>query len=131
MINSILIPEIVYQTLSNNEEIKQYVGKKIFPIIADFGTQYPYIAYSRTFITPTYTKDYYTEDTVGVEIVIASQDYLESLHIANLVRSLFECKRLSTQNMKISAITLTSISEAYDDGADAFVQRISFDFKVN
>ena len=131
MIQSILIPKIVYEALKNDATLNEYINQRIFPMIADLGTQFPYVAYSRTYITPTYTKDFYTEDTVGIEIIVASNDYLESLAIANQIRSIFECKTLKTPELTISQITLSSVTEAYDDQANAFVQRIAFDFKVN
>ena len=131
MIQSILIPKIVYEALKNDATLNEYINQRIFPMIADLGTQFPYVAYSRTYITPTYTKDFYTEDTVGIEIIVASNDYLESLAIANQIRSIFECKTLKTPELTITRITLSSVTEAYDDQANAFVQRIAFDFKVN
>lgn len=131
MIQSILIPKIVYNALKNDKKLNEYINNRVFPMIADFGTQFPYVAYSRTYITPIYTKDFYTEDTVGIEIIVASNDYIESLEIANIVRSIFECKTLKTNELTISQISLTSVTEAYDDQANAFVQRIAFDFKVN
>ena len=131
MIQSILIPKIVYSALKNDEKLNEYINQRIFPMIADLGTQFPYVAYSRTYITPIYTKDFYTEDTVGIEIIVASNDYIESLEIANIVRGIFECKTLKTNELTISQISLTSVTEAYDDQANAFVQHIAFDFKVN
>lgn len=131
MIQSILVPKIVYQALLNNEELNKYIDKRIFPLVAELGTAFPYVAFSKTYITPTYTKDYYTEDTVGIEIVVASTDYLESLEIANIVRSIFECKKLKTSDLNISQIKFSNIVEGYDDAANAFVQRITFEFKVN
>lgn len=130
MIQSILIPKIVYQVLSNNKSLQKYIGNKIFPVVAELGTEFPYVAFSKTYINPTYTKDFYTEDTVGVEIVVASIDYLESLDISNTVRSLFECKTFKSDSMEIKQITFTGITEGYDDEANAFVQRLTFEFKV-
>lgn len=131
MIQSILVPKIVYQALLSNSDLAQKIGNRVFPLVADFGTVFPYVAYSKTYITPLYTKDFYTEDSVGIEIVVAATDYLESLEIANIVRSIFECKKLRTEDLSISQITFSGISEGYDDSAGAFVQRLTFEFKVN
>ena len=131
MIQSILVPKLVYQALLNNENLSHYIGKRVFPLVAELGTVFPYVAYSKTYITPTYTKDFYTEDTVGIEIVVASTDYLESLEVANIVRSIFECKKLKTDEITISQIKFSGISEGYDDMANAFVQRLTFEFRVN
>ena len=130
MIQSILVAKLVYNLLKTNSKLEKYVKGRVFPIVADFGTDFPYVAYSRTYITPIYTKDFYTEDSVGVEVVVAAQDYLESLEIANIIREQFECKRFGLDDMEVTQTTLTGISEAYDDSAGVFVQRLSFDFKV-
>lgn len=131
MIQSILVAKLVYLFLKNNEELNKYVKGRVFPIVAELGTEFPYVAYSRTSITPIYTKDFYTEDSVGVEIVVASQDYLESLEIANIIRKQFECKRLGLDDeIIISQSNLVAVTEAFDDIANAYVQRLSFEFKV-
>lgn len=132
MIQSILVAKLVYLFLKNNEELNKYVKGRVFPIVAELGTEFPYVAYSRTSITPIYTKDYHTEDSVGVEIVVASQDYLESLEIASIIRKQFECKKLGLDNeLTISQAYLTSVTEAFDDIANAYVQRLSFDFRIS
>ena len=131
MIQSILVSNLVLKLLERNEALNNYIHGRVFPIVADLGTEFPYVAYSRTYITPIYTKDYYTEDSVGVEIIGASQDYLESLEIANIIREQFECKKLSLDDdITIYQAILTSVTEAYDDQANAYIQKLSFDFKV-
>ena len=131
MIQSILVAKLVYNFLKSNTELNNYIDGRVFPIVAELGTEFPYVAYSRTYITPTYTKDYYTEDSVGVDIVVASQDYLESLEIANIIRQQFECKRLGLDDeITISQSNLLGVTEAYDDQANAYIQSLSFDFKV-
>ena len=131
MIQSILVAKLVYNFLKSNTELNNYIDGREFPIVAELGTEFPYVAYSRTYITPTYTKDYYTEDSVGVDIVVASQDYLESLEIANIIRKQFECKRLGLDDeITISQSNLLGVTEAYDDQANAYIQSLSFDFKV-
>ena len=131
MIQSILVSNLVLKLLERNEALNNYIHGRVFPIVADLGTAFPYVAFSRTYITPTYTKDYYTEDSVGVEIIVASQEYLESLEIANIIRGQFECKKLGLDDkIVIYQSTLTGVTEAYDDQANAFIQKLSFDFKV-
>ena len=131
MIQSILVSNLVLKSLERNETLNNYIHGRVFPVVADLGTAFPYVAFSRTYITPTYTKDYYTEDSVGVEIIVASQDYLESLEIANIIREQFECKKLSLDaEIDIYQSTLTGVTEAYDDQAEVYIQKLSFDFKV-
>ena len=56
MNNSILIGKLIYERLSSNPELKEYVNDKIFPLIAEQETTFPYIAFSTDSITPYYTK---------------------------------------------------------------------------
>lgn len=131
MNNSILIGKLIYERLSSNPELKEYVNDKIFPLIAEQETTFPYIAFSKDNITPYYTKGGNYEDTVSVQIIVASTDYLESLNIANIVRHIFECRLYSCDELQITESRLSSVSEAYDDNANAFIQRLIFNFKIS
>lgn len=131
MNNSILIGKLIYERLSSNPELKEYVNDKIFPLIAEQETTFPYIAFSKDSITPYYTKGGNYEDTVSVQIIVASADYLESLNIANIVRKIFECRLYSCDELRITESRLSSVSEAYDDNANAFIQRLIFNFKIS
>ena len=102
MNNSILIGKLIYERLSSNPELKEYVNDKIFPLIAEQETTFPYIAFSKDSITPYYTKGGNYEDTVSVQIIVASTDYLESLNIANIVRKIFECRLYSCDELQIT-----------------------------
>lgn len=130
MINSIMLAEVIYNSLVNNSQLNSYVNRRVFPLVAEFGTQFPYVVYSRTYIRPIYTKDLYTEDAVGFEIVVAETDYQRSLEIANIIRTMFECKVFNGNNLQVVQSDFTGITEAYDDQANIFVQRLSFDFRV-
>lgn len=131
MNNSILIGKLIYERLSSNPELKEYVNDKIFPLIAEQETTFPYIAFSKDSITPSYTKGGNYEDTVSVQIIVASADYLESLNIANIVRKIFEYRLYSCDELRITESRLSSVSEAYDDNANAFIQRLIFNFKIS
>lgn len=131
MIQSILIPELVYYIMKNDSVLNDYIKGRIYPLVSESSTEFPYVAYSRTHISPIYTKNFHTEDSVGVEILSVSNDYLESLHIANRVRELFECQKLPGYNdLEVTQVYVSSVSESYDYEADAFIQRITFDFRV-
>lgn len=130
MINSILIGKLVYEKLSTDSALHSYVNGRIFPLIAEMGTAFPYIAFSKDSISPAYTKDGCYEDQVSVQIVVASVDYLQSLDIANVVRGIFEGKRYKSEELSISECRMTNVSEAYDDNAGVFIQRLFFNFKV-
>jgi hypothetical protein len=131
MITSIQVPKVVYNILSNNDELEQQVGKRIFPIIADQTTNFPFITFERENITTdSQTKDYYRQDIVSFSINVVTQGYLEGLEIADIVRSCLEKKKLpNTYNLNITNCKVYSVSEDYID--DAYVQRISFECTVD
>ena len=85
---SLQIGKAIYHILSNDTDVVDRVQNKIYPLIADVDTTFPFIIYKRTGITPADSKDrfIYSED-VYVDIVIASDKYNESIEIADLVRT--------------------------------------------
>ena len=81
MMDSLNIGKAIYTILQTSIDI----DKKIYPLIADEGTTFPFIIYKRTGLTPESTKDN-TNENVSVEINIASSNYSESIDLAIKVR---------------------------------------------
>lgn len=125
MVDSILIGKTIFKLLSNSAELKKYVDNKIYPLIADDGVTYPFIIYYRTSIRNIVCKDGYYEDEVGFSILVVSNSYIESLEIANIVRSIFEKNKLTDTiyNCKVE-----DIDEDYNN--NAYIQEIDFTCKV-
>ncbi len=125
MVNSILIGKTIFKLLSASAELKKYVDNKIYPLIADDGVTYPFIIYYRTSIRNIVCKDGYYEDEVGFSILVVSNSYIESLEIANIVRSIFEKNKLTDTiyNCKVE-----DIDEDYNN--NAYIQEIDFTCKV-
>ena len=126
MVNSIKIGKVLFQTLKSNEELKKMVGGKIFPLIAEQTTTYPFVIYYRTNITSTIrNKDGFNQDEVSFTVVAVDTDYSKTLDIANEIRKSLEKKRIiTTENMIISDSHLVGIDESYED--NAYVQRLNF-----
>lgn len=125
MVNSILIGKTIYKLLTDSDELKDYVGNKIYPLIADDGVTFPFIIYYRTSIRNTVCKDGYYEDEVSFSIIAVSNSYIQSLEIANIIRSIFEKKKLSDT---IYNCTVEDIDEDYRD--NAYVQQLDFNCKI-
>lgn len=129
MPNSILIGKVIYNILNNNDSLKTYVGDRIYPIVANEGTEFPFIVYSRTNVTPSYVKAGIYVDSTTVEINIVSTNYIESVDIANEVRNIMEnIKGTSIDNLYIDEIKLSSCNEGFYEYA--FVQILTFDIKI-
>jgi len=131
MINTILIGELIYDTLDNSSELSSYVGERIWPLVAPYTKPedviYPFIVFSKTNISSyTLDKDGWYNDTVDFQIVVESEKYLESIEIANLIRQLFEDQRVIDEGLNIilDEVKMTNISENFTD--DTFIQTLFF-----
>ena len=125
MVNSILIGKTIYKLLTESDELKKYVGNKIYPLIADDGVTFPFVIYYRTSISNTSNKDGYFEDEVSFTILTVSNKYIESLEIANIIRAIFEKKKLGTD---IYSCRLDDVDEDYRD--NAYIQQLYFSCKM-
>ena len=110
MDNSLLIGKYIYRVLSEDEVLSDRVtSRKIFPLVANADTTYPFIVYSRTDLTVEYCKDGVVGNTVDFQIIVVSDNYVESLEVANQIRSILEMKRYNDEDICISDIRLSSV----------------------
>lgn len=129
MDNSLLIGKHIRNILNGSDELLQYVKREnISALVANENTTFPFIVFSRTNLTPKYTKSGLLESLISFEIVCVSNDYIESLEIANTVRNLLEGKCYTDSELNIKQILLSSVNEDYL--YDAYVQRLTFSMVV-
>lgn len=128
MDNSLLIGKYIYKLLTEDETL-QKVSKKIYPLVAKAETTYPFVVYSRTSLYPTYCKNGVIENTLDVQVIAVSDNYVESLEIANQIRNVLELKRYKDEDVFITDCRLSSVVEEYIE--DAFVQRMTFTIKTS
>lgn len=100
------------------------VSGKIFPLVANPNTTFPFLVYRRIGYQPRSNKDYRGE-MVAVEINIATETYNEGVDIANSV-----CDILIGRNKSelIEQITLTNVSEMYLQ--DTYIQNIQIQIEL-
>ena len=57
--------------------------ERVYPLVADEGTSYPFVVYRRSGLTPASTKDRYSFNEIAtVEVIVASNSYPESISVA-------------------------------------------------
>lgn len=100
------------------------ICKKVFPVIADAGTTFPFITYRRSSSRDYDNKDSIYEESATVEIIVASNTYSESIDLAQKCREKLE----GTKNKKIKKISLVDAFEDYQE--DAFIQTLVFNIKL-
>lgn len=95
MESSISINKHIFSILTSDKSLKEMVGTKIFPIVADDDVKFPYIILERTSITPYTYKGGVGYDKATFQIKIADSDYINTINIAEKVRELLELKTSS------------------------------------
>lgn len=127
MTNSLLIGKVIYSRLQN--ALSDNVNKKIFPLVAENGTTYPYVVYMRTNISVNKSsKDGYCEDACNYQIIAISDKYNESIDIANDIRRVMEKQRIITDDLVLNDNKLISAIERYTN--DAYIQELTFACKI-
>lgn len=126
---SISIGKHIYAKLSASDEIKRLVSDRVFPISSKESTFFPFVVYSRSSLTPNYTKDRHdTGDTVTVEVIAASDNYLNSVEVAEAIRFSMENKRGKYESFNV--ISAKVVASVEDFISDTFIQRITFEFET-
>lgn len=126
---SLSIGAHVYKRLSDSTELAKLVSDKIYAISTKTETSFPFVVYKRSSLVPEYTKDRYgTGDTVSVEVVVASDNYLNAVTIAEEVRKALENKRGQYDNFNVIDANLMSADEDFIE--DTFIQHLVFSFKT-
>lgn len=129
MTQSILLTKYIRKFLLDNKELMKVVKPtSIFPIVANANTKYPYIVMQRTGIRASYSKAGITEDNVTLEIIAISNDYSQSIDIAQLIRETIDGKRYRSDEIEINDIEVESITEEFVD--NAYLQRLVFSMKI-
>lgn len=123
--------------MSKNNSLK--VGKfvadrlkdiiEIYPVIADHEAKYPFATYRRTGLTTYTTKNIsnYSEHVL-LDISIASQNYDESIELADKVKTALEHLKGIKDGIYVEGIDTIDANENWQN--DAFIQTITFRIKV-
>lgn len=102
---------------------------KVYPLVADEGTTYPFVVYRRSGLTPASTKDRYSyKESASVEIIIASNSYPDSINLAEQVKLKMNNTRGTYNGLGIGEISLTDADEDYLE--DAFIQKLKFNIEI-
>lgn len=95
------------------------LGDKVFPLVANPNTSFPFLVYRRIGYQPRSNKDY-TGEVVTVEMNVASEKYEQSVDIANQVADILN----GQETELIEKIELIQVYEMYLQ--DTFIQNLQF-----
>jgi len=109
----------VYALLKASKELTAIVGDKIYPMIADEGTTFPFVVYQRSGTAAAGDKDG-SEQRVSVAVTVAADNYRASVEAATA--ALEALQNHTTEH--IDDIRLDSAAEAWYN--DTFLQTLNF-----
>lgn len=109
--------------LESDSTVAKYLSNKIFPLVANEGTTFPFLVYKRISYTPYSTKDY-TSESVGMEVTILSPSYDEGNKVADAVASRLD----RFKDDYFESIEVTNISEEFSE--DTFIFRLYLDIYI-
>ena len=124
--SSLYIGRAINSLLRDNLALVRAVGQKIYPIVAEVSTTYPFIIYRRSSLTPASNKDQRAE-AVYLDVFVVAERYATGVDIAELVRSALERGNYSDKD--IEDIKLVNASEDFLD--DAFIQNLTFKIDIS
>ena len=107
----------IITALKSNSELTKLIGNRVYPLIADEGTTFPFVVYRRTALSPDDSKDEGVNATT-VEIVAISDKYGDSVKVADHIYTTLT--RYTSD--RISDIRVTTAYEQWTD--NAFLQTI-------
>ena len=125
--NTLLIWKYLLPRLTSNENLTRYISEnKMFPLVAKSDTTYPFLIYKRDGISPRYSKSPNGgwTNNITITVTIYSDNYPNSVYIANEVRDSLEFYSYEDDDIRIYPIELISAFESFGD--DMFMQQLSF-----
>lgn len=98
--------------------------KKVYPLIADEDTTFPFIVYNRISGYSQSDKDGVYSAIANIKVTVASLEYDESVELADKVVNEMEKVVGDVQGFDIWSIRMIDSSEVY--GEKAFIQELQF-----
>lgn len=127
---SLSIGKAIYTILSSNEELTEILGdNKIFPLIVNTDTQFPFIVYKRIGVNVLETKDkFIAQESVTVQLIVVANKYNQGVDIADKVATILYKARGTYNNINIVDASIEDIDEEFNE--DAFTQILTIRFLI-
>ena len=129
-ITSISLGKILKKIFCEDEELTQLVEPKNICSMVLQPTNFPFISFRRNSTEVKYNKDCPTLDIINVDIIAVSNNYAQSVEIAECVRNILEYHvyKDTNEGILIDYMVLTDASE--DTISESFVQTLTFEIHI-
>ena len=113
MKNALSINKYINKFLTESEAVTSLVSvSNIRPLILA-PTIFPYVSFMHGNISSSYTKDGWSEDTTEVTIIAVSDDYSQTVDIAEAVRDLLDNKTYRDDDIFVSLCYCDEFNDWY------------------
>ena len=103
--------------------------KNVYPLVVDKNVKFPFVVYRRTGMQAANSKDRFCySETATVEIIVASDNYNESIDVASIVLYRLEHTRGEFNDIIISEIELLDADEDFIE--DTYIQKLTFKIEI-
>lgn len=126
----ISINKYLHKILTQDEGLTLLVNPDNIKALITSPTNYPFISFKRNSIEAYYNKDVCYEDQIECDIICVSDNYLESVQIAEYIRTLLEFKQYKDDEDNIIITYMILVDAVEDTINDAFVQTLTFKFHI-
>lgn len=116
--------------LLKSPNVVSKIGNKVFALVAEENTNFPYVTYERTSFSRLTTKDgYCTGSEISVVIRVYSDKYEDSVSVANEIIKSLDGYSGNTHKINISHCRFVDSSEDFVDNS-AYLQVLNFTIKT-
>lgn len=109
----------IFKLAQADSELTKLVGNRVYPVIADDGTNYPFIIYRRSSMTSGYDKDSNSVASI-VEVRIVGNTYSSAAEVADKTIAALHHKHTAS----VDDIILSGASETWQE--NGFIQTLTF-----
>lgn len=108
-----------------NEKLKTLIDTKVFPVVAENGTTFPFVLLKKSGINGVYSKSGIHQDYVVLTVEVVDNNYSKCVEIAEEIRKTIEGKRFEN----IIDVQLTNGNDNFV--ADTYVVQMIFNVRTN
>ena len=118
------IGKYLYAKLIGDTDVHQLVKERIFPIIAENGTTYPFLTYQRNGGMCIYSKDGMIAEQFSISIDCVHTDYSKCIDVALSVRNVLDNLQEFPVQFQLSSTTEIWLEEGI------FMQTLIYDVTI-
>lgn len=112
--SGIAITKDLRTQLLKNTQLTDKIGNKIYPIVADDGTTFPFILIKKSGMTTNYSKCGAINDVVNATIEVVDNNYSRAVELSEEIRKTIERNKFNNiSNVEVVNVIEDYVSDSY------------------